>query len=113
MQETEVNGSARRARPRSRGDGRASSAGFAGVISDCSPRTHGTQPVAVLRLDLPDGSPRTAGPQPRDVLRLDSPDGSPRTAGPQPRDVLRLALRPGGRFGREAKPPSEHKDSAR
>src|SRR2546428_556563 len=61
----------------------------------------------------PDGSPRTAGPQPRDVLRLDSPDSSPRTAGPQPRDVLRLALRPGGRFGRGAKPPSQLGDGSR
>src|SRR5881296_3796691 len=85
MQETEVSGSARRARPRSRGDGRASSAGFAGAISDCSPRTHGTQPVA--------------------VLRLDSPDGSPRTAGPQPREVLRLALRPGGRLRKGGEAP--------
>src|SRR5207247_5818957 len=53
-----------------RGSAPLSSAGFAGAISDCSPRTHGAQPVAVLRLGLPDRSPRTAGPQPRDVLRL-------------------------------------------
>src|SRR6266542_6622373 len=61
---------------------------------DCSPRTHGTQPVAVLRLALPlDCSPRTHGAQPVAVLRLALPlDRSPRTAGPQPRDVLRLAL---------------------
>jgi len=37
---------------------------------DCSPRTHGAQPVAVCGSILPDCSPRTAGPQPRDVLRL-------------------------------------------
>src|SRR6266536_2026496 len=74
---------------------------------DRSPRTAGPQPRDVLRLDSPDRSPRTAGPQPRDVLRLGSPECSPRTAGPQPRDVLRLALRPGGRLGRGAEPPSE------
>ena len=34
-------------------------------------------------------------------------DCSPRTRGAQPTAVLRLALRPGGRFGRGAKPPSE------
>src|SRR6266540_2447947 len=39
-----------------------------------------------------------------------SPDGSPRTHGAQPVAVLRLALRPGGRFGRGAQPPSERAD---
>src|SRR5213592_817544 len=35
-----------------RGSVPLSSAGFAGATSDCSPRTHGAQPVAVLRLAL-------------------------------------------------------------
>src|SRR6266498_2877151 len=54
--------------------------GLPAQSSDCSPRTHGAQPVAVLRLALPDGSPRTHGAQPVAVLRL--------------------ALRPGGGVGK-------------
>src|SRR3989442_1765129 len=42
-----------------------SSAGFAGATSDCSPRTHGAQPVAVLRLALrPGGRLRKGGEAP-------------------------------------------------
>src|SRR5437867_4270843 len=42
-----------------------SSAGFAGATSDCSPRTHGAQPVAVLRLALrPGGRFRKGGEAP-------------------------------------------------
>src|SRR5206468_2955717 len=72
---------------------------------DCSPRTRGAQPTAVLRLALRDCSPRTHGAQPTAVLRLALRDGSPRTHGAQPTAVVRLALRPGGRFGRGRSPP--------
>src|SRR5439155_11271997 len=65
---------------------------------ECSPRTHGAQPVAVLRLGFPDCSPRTHGAQPMAVLRLGFPDCSPRTHGAQPMAVLRRARRPGGRL---------------
>src|SRR2546422_6561707 len=64
----------------------------------CPPRTHGAQPVAVLRLGFPECSPRTHGAQPVAVLRLGFPGGSPRTHGAQPMAVLRLARRPGGRL---------------
>src|SRR5438876_12096261 len=83
-----------------------SSAGFAGATSDCSPRTHGAQPVAVLRLALRDCSPRTPGAQPVAVLRLARPDRSPRTRGAEPAAVLRLALRPGGRLRKGGEAPS-------
>src|SRR5207248_5054840 len=78
-----------------RGSVPLSSAGFAGAISDCSPRTHGAQPVAVLRLGLPDRSPRTAGPQPRDVLRLAvRPGGRVRKGGEAPLRVERTESTP-------------------
>src|SRR6266536_5330086 len=66
------------------------------ALPDRSPLTHGAQPVAVLRLALPDRSPRPHGAQPAAVLRLALPGRSPRTHGAQPVAVLRLALRPGG-----------------
>src|SRR5438093_8207373 len=53
-----------------------SSAGCAGATSDCSPRTHGAQPVAVLRLALrPGGRFRKGGEAP---LRVERTGSTPR-----------------------------------
>src|SRR6266498_3967174 len=53
-----------------------SSAGFAGATSDCSPRTHGAQPVAALRLALrPGGRFRKGGEAP---LRVERTGSTPR-----------------------------------
>src|SRR5438105_14859118 len=68
-----------------------SSAGFAGATSDCSPRTHGAQPVAVLRFALrPGGRFRKGGEAPLRAERTGStprvrPSGAALQLDPSPR----------------------------